>query len=96
MANVFMIHGHVTAGVTVQTVLMKLIVAAVAVAMANLHVMMAVVFMIHGHVMAMVIVQMAQMNLMISVVRLLIHVLMTIVMKAHIGMAILAMVVTIV
>jgi hypothetical protein len=64
--------------------------------MINLHVMMADVFMLHGHVMVGLTVQMAQMNLMISVVRLMIHVLMTIVEKAHIGMAGLAILVTIV
>jgi len=50
--NVFMVHGHVMDGMTVQTVLMKLTVVATAVQMVILIVMVTAlnVFMVHGHV----------------------------------------------
>jgi molybdopterin-binding protein len=62
-----MVHGHVTAMVTVQTALMKLTVAVTKVVqMVNLNVLMAVVSMVHGHVTAMVTVQTALMKLTVA------------------------------
>jgi hypothetical protein len=52
--NVSMVHGHVTAMVTVIMVLMKLIAVEQIVPMANLTVAMDLVSMVHGHVTAMV------------------------------------------
>jgi hypothetical protein len=63
--------------------------------MVNLTVAMANVFMNHGHVTDILIAG-TQVLMKLTVVSLMIHVLITIVKKAHIGMAILAMVVTIV
>ena len=65
--NVFMVHGHVTVMVTVQTVLMKLIVVdSKAVQMVNSIVAMKHVFMVHGHVTDILIVQLAQTKLTVA------------------------------
>jgi hypothetical protein len=98
MANVFMNHGHVTdMMIAITQVLMKLTVVVILHAM--IWVMISLVMMANvpglcGHVTDILTVQTAQMKL--TVVSLMIHVLMVIVKKAHIGMAILAILVIIV
>jgi len=65
--NVFMVHGHVMDGVTVQTMLMKLTVAEMILYVQTVTLIVMVmalnVFMVHGHVTVWLIVQTALMKL---------------------------------